>query len=97
VRDLLTARYPDRYQSLPLLQALQRVHRTPRVYAAPNLLYDPQTGEVASTLGPRVEPAMASASRAPGDLDATTLSREGPRRRLGTRPRTRLRRSRAEP
>jgi len=96
VRDLLTARYPGRYQSLPLLRALQRVHRTPRVYAAPNLLYDPKTGEVASTLGPSLEPTAAPSSRAPADVNATTLSRDGLGRRLGTRPKTRLRRSRAE-
>jgi fatty acid desaturase len=97
VRELLIARYRERYQSLPLLQALLRVHRTPRVYASPHLLYDPKTGELAPTLGPNLEPASALVSKPAADVNATTLRREGTVRRLGTRPKTRVRRSRVEP
>lgn len=99
VRDLLVARYPDRYQSLPLLQALLRVYQTPRVYAAPHLLYDPQSGEVAATLGPTPEPAAAAPSTKPApDPLATTLRRAGESLRVaaGSRSRVRIRRFRAE-
>jgi fatty acid desaturase len=51
VRAELLARFPDRYQSLPLLTALARLATTPRVYATPTLLRDPLTGSEAATLG----------------------------------------------
>jgi fatty acid desaturase len=55
VRSLLVARFPDRYQSMPLWRALLRVHRTPRVYEKLTTLLDPTTGRRARTLGPRPE------------------------------------------
>jgi fatty acid desaturase len=99
VRDLLMARYPDRYQSLPLLRAFLRVHHTPRVYAAPHLLYDTQSGELVATLGPPHAPASAPASTAPasGSEVHVSASRHSAPRRLGTRPKTRVRRVRPEP
>ena len=54
VRQQLIARWPERYQSLPLLTALRRLWRTPRIYAAPTRLHDPRTGLEAATLQPGV-------------------------------------------
>lgn len=66
VRDLLRERYPDRYQSLPLFEALARIFRTPRVYADPTTLIDPDTGETYPTLGTDVpERSEVRASRKP--------------------------------
>lgn len=56
VRDALRAQFPDRYQSLPILTALRRLFRTPRVYATPTLLVDPLSGATAETLAPRLLP-----------------------------------------
>ena len=53
VRDELVRRWPERYQSLPLLTALGRLARTPRVYGSDSRLIDPRTGVEASTILPR--------------------------------------------
>jgi fatty acid desaturase len=52
VRELILARWPERYQSMPLAEALVRVHRTARVYLDSTTLFDPVTGEAYPTLGP---------------------------------------------
>jgi fatty acid desaturase len=59
VRDALRARFPERYQSLPLGEAIRRLHRTARVYLDNTTLTDPHTGQTWSTLlpGPRPETA----------------------------------------
>lgn len=51
VRRLVVARWPERYQSMPLWRALLRVHQTPRVYRESTTLVDPSTGYSAPTLG----------------------------------------------
>ncbi|HEX3852586.1 MAG TPA: fatty acid desaturase, partial [Polyangiaceae bacterium] len=51
VRDLLRARFPLRYHSLPLLRALLLLHRTARVYKTPTTLIDPPSGRQWPTLG----------------------------------------------
>jgi fatty acid desaturase len=43
VRDVLIARWPNRYQSLPILRALLALHRSPRVYKDDVTLIDPRT------------------------------------------------------
>ena len=43
VRDVLRARWPQSYQSLPLVAALLALHRTPRVYKDETTLIDPGT------------------------------------------------------
>lgn len=43
VRAMLRARWPERYQSLPLGRALLRLHRSPRVYQSSAVLVDPTT------------------------------------------------------
>ena len=53
VRDELVRRWPERYQSLPLLTALARLAATPRVYATAERLHDPRTGVEAPTIVPR--------------------------------------------
>jgi fatty acid desaturase len=55
VREVLRARFPERYQSLPLGEAIGRLHRSARVYRDATTLIDPPTGRTWSTLlpGPR--------------------------------------------
>lgn len=60
VRDRLLERWPERYQSMPLLQALWRLLKTPRVYGTATTLHDPWTGYEAGTILPR--PALTPAT-----------------------------------
>lgn len=53
VRDLLRKHFPERYQSMSLLEALRRLAATPRVYGTATKLVDPLSGLEASTLLPR--------------------------------------------
>jgi fatty acid desaturase len=53
VREVLRARFPERYQSLPLPTAIRRLHNTARVYRDDTTLIDPRTGETWPTLTPR--------------------------------------------
>jgi fatty acid desaturase len=43
VRDILRTRWPRRYQSRPLVEALIALHRTPHVYKDDTTLIDPGT------------------------------------------------------
>jgi fatty acid desaturase len=54
VRRLILARWPERYQSMPLWRALLAVHRTPRVYSDETTLIDPETGTRVPTLSSRI-------------------------------------------
>ncbi len=62
VRDALRARFPERYQSLPLHTAILRLHHTARVYRDNTTLIDPHTGDTWPTLtpGPRSQPATST-------------------------------------
>lgn len=53
VRDAILARWPERYQSMPLSTALLRLHRTARVYHDDVTLHDPITGGTWPALLPR--------------------------------------------
>src|SRR5207248_10247062 len=53
VRAQLVARWPERYQSMPLAAALWRLHRTARVYKHQTTLFDPTTAREYPTLVPR--------------------------------------------
>lgn len=53
LRDILVARWPDSYQSQPLLSALRALHRTARVYETHTTLFDPKTGRRWPTLTPK--------------------------------------------
>jgi fatty acid desaturase len=50
VRALLQAKYPERYQTMPLGEALRRLHRTARVYKDDTTLFDPKTNREYATL-----------------------------------------------
>jgi len=52
VRALVRARWPERYQSMPLVKALGELHRTARVYKDSVTLIDPRTGAEFPTLMP---------------------------------------------
>jgi fatty acid desaturase len=54
VRDSLVRRWPERYQTMPLLRALRLLMITPRVYGSPTTLTDPYTGYSFPTLQPGV-------------------------------------------
>ncbi|HEX3473582.1 MAG TPA: fatty acid desaturase [Kofleriaceae bacterium] len=53
VREVLRAKFPERYQSMPLGEAIRRLHRTARVYLDHTTLINPSTGETWPTLMPR--------------------------------------------
>lgn len=62
VRALLQARWPERYQSMPLWRALRQMHRTGRVYRDDTTLSDPRSGQAWPALRPRsVDPILSPA------------------------------------
>jgi fatty acid desaturase len=63
VRDLVRARWPERYQSMPLTAALRALHRTARVYKDETTLVDPLTGAEHPTLLPKVNASAQSSHR----------------------------------
>jgi fatty acid desaturase len=52
LRELVLERWPERYQSMSLGEALRQLHRTGRVYKDATTLYDPMTGGEFPTLMP---------------------------------------------
>lgn len=52
VRTELRARWPERYQAMPLRRALGELHRTARVYKDATTLVDPRTGREFPTILP---------------------------------------------
>lgn len=69
VRDELRRRWPERYQSMPLVDALRALHRTARVYKDATTLIDPRTGAEFSTLLPRA-PGARDDQKVRGVADA---------------------------
>lgn len=65
VRDVLRAFWPDRYQSMPLLEALRSLHRTARVYKSNTCLVDPRSGREWHTLAPNRFSVLNAALTAP--------------------------------
>lgn len=53
VRAILLERFPERYQTMPLLRALRHLYRSGRVYRDASTLLDPRTGETTPALAPR--------------------------------------------
>jgi fatty acid desaturase len=53
VRAAVMARWPERYQAMPLTTAIARLHHTARVYLDATTLIDPMTGKTFPTLLPR--------------------------------------------
>ncbi len=66
VKRLLLERWPERYQSMPLLRALRTVYSTPRIYADAVTLTDPRSGRTWSTLQPRQLSTPAAEASATG-------------------------------
>ncbi len=66
VRAALLAKFPERYQSMPLFRALGELYRTARVYQDDTTLIDPPSGATWPTLVPR--------ERAPATDDYTTVN-----------------------
>ena len=50
IRELLRARFPERYRSLPLVTAVARLFATGRIYKDATTLIDPRTGVESPTL-----------------------------------------------
>lgn len=61
VRALLRRTWPERYQSMPLRDALGELHRTARIYKDDVTLIDPRTGQEFPTLQPRAVAALRAA------------------------------------
>jgi fatty acid desaturase len=57
VRDAILARWPERYQSMPMGRALRLLFTSGRVYKTNEILWDPRTGREYPTLAPRELPA----------------------------------------
>jgi hypothetical protein len=72
LRQLILARWPERYQSMPLLGALTQMIRTARVYAKPTILVDPRNGQQWPTLAPRPWALRPAPGQIPRD-DAQNL------------------------
>jgi len=64
LRQAILERWPERYQSMPLLRALARVTRTARVYKGATVLVDPRSGQEWPTLAPRSSIVSSGASLA---------------------------------
>jgi fatty acid desaturase len=56
VRDVLRARFPEQYQSMPLVSALLALHQSARVYKNPTTLIDPRSGREWPALAPHGVP-----------------------------------------
>jgi fatty acid desaturase len=71
IRGLLQRHWPERYQSLPLTEALLALHRTGRVYKDATTLFDPRSGREFPTLLPGVAPsALVQAAEPAPAVDA---------------------------
>jgi fatty acid desaturase len=77
VRELVKARWPERYQSMPLWQALIAVHVTPRVYEDEKTLVDPKTGFRVRTLMVRMREKLRDSVRPACAALARTTTLEG--------------------
>lgn len=65
IRDAILAKYPERYQTLPLGTALRQLYNTARVYQDDVTLIDPPTGQTWPTLLPRTRALPATTEAAP--------------------------------
>ena len=63
VRDLIRAHWPERYQSMPLTEALLLMTRTGRVYKNDTTLIDPRTAHESPTLMAGAKSALAASIR----------------------------------
>ena len=70
VRSLILARWPERYQSMPLGRALLALHRTGRVYKTPTTLADVPGGKEWPTLMPRATGVLEGPAASAAMIDA---------------------------
>ena len=76
VRDLIRARWPERYQAMPLWRALLAVHRTGRVYTSATTLSDVTADTHWTAILPRAkgpQGLVAEAASAPERREAAPL------------------------
>lgn len=59
VRSEILSRWPERYQSMPLIRAVGQLWKTCRIYSSATMLHDPRTGREWPVLLPD-EPALAT-------------------------------------
>ncbi len=76
LRELIVARWPERYQSMPLWRALIRMIGTARVYRCPTMLMDPKNGREWPALAPR-DPGASLAAGDRRGARAFTLTGPG--------------------
>ena len=62
VRDELVRTWPGRYQTMPVFQALRRLHETGRVYKDATTLCDPKSGGEWPALAPPAPGAARAAA-----------------------------------
>jgi fatty acid desaturase len=79
VRDLIRARWPERYQSMPIWRALLALHRTGRVYKNATTLADLPGGKESSTLLPSEVGALPMAIPGARSVVAPRPSAAAPR------------------
>jgi fatty acid desaturase len=78
VREVLRARFPDRYQSLPLTEAIRRLHHTARVYRDDVTLIDPHTGQTWPVLTPGSSAAGSGTSATPPATRSSSAGNDEP-------------------
>jgi len=66
LRRLILARWPERYQSMPLWRAVWQLMRTARVYKQATLLVDPKNGQEWPALEPRSSSVPIAGARFAG-------------------------------
>jgi fatty acid desaturase len=80
LRDLVRAHWPERYQSLPFVEALARLHRTVRLYKDDTTLIAHRTGREWPTL----LPGLAGRSAPPKDRPGPSVDVNRPPSAPGT-------------
>lgn len=88
VRDVLRARWPERYQSATLLKALGALHRSARVYETSTTLVDPKSGRRWQTLTPLGDHAPSLPTATAQATPARSSRRPAPDAVIALRPRS---------
>lgn len=73
LRALIVERWPERYQTLPLLEAMTRLYKSPRIYEDATTLINPVTGHRVTTLLPGTGHALPIADDDAANDDAMAL------------------------
>jgi fatty acid desaturase len=88
VRDVLRARWPERYQSATLTKALLALHRSARVYETSTTLVDPKSGRRWQTLTPLGDHAPSLPIAPAQTTPARSSRRPAPDAVIALRPRS---------